>query len=1081
MNKLMILFVIFLFFISVGIVSAEGNFTALQGEIESSIDHIEITQDYTYDNTTDYKLNNGILINKTEFTINGNGHTIDGSNQARIFKIFGNNTIINNFNFINAYVPNDFGGAIFAQSSIILNNVTFINNYAQSGGAIYNQPIVNIIYYNDSTIVNRIVFNNTLNNVLFSNNHAENHGGSICVHLLNVSNCIFNNNTAKFGGSIYSKENSYIADSIFANSTSSYAPAIFVELSLKICNSIFQNLSALQTAGAIGIKNEFNTEIINCSFFNTKARKNGGSIYIDSMPNGNPETTYILNSSFINASGDYGGAIVKLEKNLTIENSRFINNTALYAGGAIYTSLADLFIKNTTITDNKIFFDKNGTGGGLYLDYSNTTIENSYITDNTGQGIYAFGKKLEVKNTLFSNNGEAIHGVFLNHDLKNITLGNDTLCLNNTSYENIVHDVTKPITLINNTIDVETLPSRYDSRDWGWVTPVKNQGDRGSCWTFGTVGALESALLKATGIEYDFSENNILNNQLRYSKYGSLHPLAIDGGDPPWAMEYILSWFGPIPEEYDTYDELSKISPLFKNIEKVHVFDAIVLESRKNSTDNDELKKAILKCGSVATSFSALSYSFNNETSSFYQNFSCIADHSICIVGWDDNYPASKFLLTPPGNGAFIIKNSWGDSWGDNGYCYLSYYDISLLNGSQAIGFIIDNAEEYTTNYQTDLSGTPNTIKNPGNKQYYKNTYVGMNTELISAVGTYFEKNENYTIEIYVNDEIMHTQSGIAPFSGYHTIKLTSEIPIKKGDKFTALVEKDSMMIFNESRQYYMKGVSFTSTDKITWSDCVDKNETISLKIYTKDLPVYTEDLVKYYKNASKFEANVGVANETVVFEIMGIKYPRISDENGTASLAINLRPGNYTIKTTYKNFTVENNVHVISTLIAQNLVKYFQNASQFYIELVDGQGNPVPNTNVTMNIHGILYTRTTNENGTARLNINLAPGDYILTAADPFTGLEMSYNITVLPTLIASDLEMKYKDGSTFNVTVLDGQGNPLANVAVTFNINGVFYTRYTNSEGIAKLNINLMAGKYIITSMYDGLAIANTITIKD
>ncbi|WP_296884624.1 hypothetical protein [uncultured Methanobrevibacter sp.] len=223
------------------------------------------------------------------------------------------------------------------------------------------------------------------------------------------------------------------------------------------------------------------------------------------------------------------------------------------------------------------------------------------------------------------------------------------------------------------------------------------------------------------------------------------------------------------------------------------------------------------------------------------------------------------------------------------------------------------------------------------------------------------------------------------------------------------------------------------------------------------------------------------MANETVVFEIMGIKYPRISDENGTASLAINLRPGNYTIKTTYKNFTVENNVHVISTLIAQNLVKYFQNASQFYIELVDGQGNPVPNTNVTMNIHGILYTRTTNENGTARLNINLAPGDYILTAADPFTGLEMSYNITVLPTLIASDLEMKYKDGSTFNVTVLDGQGNPLANVAVTFNINGVFYTRYTNSEGIAKLNINLMAGKYIITSMYDGLAIANTITIKD
>ena len=131
------------------------------------------------------------------------------------------------------------------------------------------------------------------------------------------------------------------------------------------------------------------------------------------------------------------------------------------------------------------------------------------------------------------------------------------------------------------------------------------------------------------------------------------------------------------------------------------------------------------------------------------------------------------------------------------------------------------------------------------------------------------------------------------------------------------------------------------------------------------------------------------------------------------------------------------------------------------------------------MNINGVFYNRTTNENGTAKLNINLAPGEYILTAINPLTGLQMSYNITVLPTLNATDLEMTYKDGSTFNVTVLDGQGNPLKDAAVTFNINGVFYTRYTDSHGIARLNINLMAGEYIITSEYDGMRIANTITI--
>ena len=112
---------------------------------------------------------------------------------------------------------------------------------------------------------------------------------------------------------------------------------------------------------------------------------------------------------------------------------------------------------------------------------------------------------------------------------------------------------------------------------------------------------------------------------------------------------------------------------------------------------------------------------------------------------------------------------------------------------------------------------------------------------------------------------------------------------------------------------------------------------------------------------------------------------------------------------------------------------------------------------------------------------MKIPPGEYILTAIDPLTGLQMSYNITVLSTLNATDLVMKYNDGSTFNASVLDGQGNPLAEVAVTFNVNGIFYIRHTDSNGISRLNINLPSGEYIITSEYDGLKIANTITIKD
>ena len=132
------------------------------------------------------------------------------------------------------------------------------------------------------------------------------------------------------------------------------------------------------------------------------------------------------------------------------------------------------------------------------------------------------------------------------------------------------------------------------------------------------------------------------------------------------------------------------------------------------------------------------------------------------------------------------------------------------------------------------------------------------------------------------------------------------------------------------------------------------------------------------------------------------------------------------------------------------------------------------------MNINGVFYNRATNENGIARLNINLIPGEYILTAKDPLTGLQMSYNITVLPTLTAEDLKMTYKDGSTFNATVIDSQGNPIVGKNITFNINGVFYQRPTDENGTARLNIRLMAGEYIITSQYGQAKISNKITIS-
>ncbi|MBR5954769.1 MAG: right-handed parallel beta-helix repeat-containing protein, partial [Methanobrevibacter sp.] len=772
MNKIKIFLILLVLFISISAVSAEGNFTALQNEIDTSDNSIDIQQDYKYDNLADNGLENGILINKSDFTVNGNGYTIDGSNQARIFNITGNNVTILNLKLINGNFKD--GAAIYTGSAIILNNVSFINNNATKGA-------------------------------IFGN------GGSQI-----ISNCYFENNTGIYAGSIYYNfVKANIINSTFTNTTSKYAPAIYKQGPSKftIQDCTFKNLYAKEgSGGAIGMKVIGEFEIDNCTFINTTSYKNGGAIFIDFPGNdGVNGNVKIKKSRFFNTTGNIGGALAILEGTIVLEDCEFCDNAALYYGGAIYISEGSMKINNTLFYRNKLYYD-DSLGGGIYIDYSgNYLIENCEFINNTKQGIYAYDIRsgLNVKDTTFLNNTEAIHAVFTKCNLTNVNFGNDTRCLNDTDYASNVHEIAKSITLINNTLDVVTLPSRYDSRDWGWVSPVKNQGTMGSCWTFGNCGALESALLKATGIEYDFSENNMQDSMIRYSKYGIID--AVEGGVvKEQGLEYVLSWFGVMPSEYDPYDELGKLSPLIFNDEKIHIFDAIFIGLRKNSTDNDELKRAIIRCGSVAAGFHydhTNENIFNKENGACYQTDLNTTNHMVSIVGWDDNYPKENFVITPPGDGAFIIKNSHGTEMGDHGYLYLSYYDPSLLNTSIAIGYIIENTENYTTNYQTDLGGHRDIITKDRDILSYKNSYQSGGPELISAVGTYFEPDENYTLEIYVNDELIHTQSGIAPFYGYHTVKLTTEIPITTGDNFTALMKKASISIFTKSRQHYRENV----------------------------------------------------------------------------------------------------------------------------------------------------------------------------------------------------------------------------------------------------------------------------------
>ena len=263
--------------------------------------------------------------------------------------------------------------------------------------------------------------------------------------------------------------------------------------------------------------------------------------------------------------------------------------------------------------------------------------------------------------------------------------------------------------------------------------------------------------------------------------------------------------------------------------------------------------------------------------------------------------------------------------------------------------------------------------------------------------------------------------------------------------------------------------------------DKVSKNITVTI-----NPTVLADDLVKMYKNATKFSAKFtdstgkALVNSDVRFNINGVFYTRTTDAYGVASLAINLRPGDY-ILTAYNPVNGEQKgvtITVKSLIVQNDLTKYYLNASRFQATIYNKDGSLAVNKNVTFNINGVFYIRTTDSNGVVSLAINLRPGDYIITTI--FDGLDIGNKVTVLPTLVTKDLNMKYLDGSNFTAQVLDGKGTPLANQTVSFNVNGVFYHRITNEDGIASLRIRLMSGEYIITSYWNNFQTGNTIKIS-
>ncbi len=321
----------------------------------------------------------------------------------------------------------------------------------------------------------------------------------------------------------------------------------------------------------------------------------------------------------------------------------------------------------------------------------------------------------------------------------------------------------------------QQLPSSYDLRNEGYVTEVKDQGNFGTCWAFSSLGAIESRWKMLEDTSYDLSEKNMVT--CSGYEWGPS-----DGGNVYMATAYLNRFAGPIDEKLDPYDELADSSKCTVREEPL----ALVPEARYLPKDIDEVKRIIQNYGAVATSMYAGEqleyYNFNDHT--WYYDGDSTANHGILIAGWDDNKVVEDIEGAPDTQGAWIIKNSWGKDWGENGYFYLAYKDSEVLTDNGFYPIKWDNSDIDSLHYYDKLGMVTSLSYGDRDLLYGLTRFEAQPDETVKKVGTYVN-NYGSSIDITIYDDFSNGQP-VNPiesitdrqvlYPGYYTFDVQADI-----------------------------------------------------------------------------------------------------------------------------------------------------------------------------------------------------------------------------------------------------------------------------------------------------------------
>ena len=915
---------------------------------------------------------------------------------------------------------------LYSNDGVLISPPSQVTFYGEStDGVIFKCTNDSAVAFRINDIARLFAYNMTFDHATIENR------GTLEGHGLVFKNCVAVDTTAQyyptrnnaFGGAIYSPGSYYyeaygmksylkLYDCLFINNSAVYGGSIYHKYGDTIIkNTKFYDSHASLYGGVLATDGGI-ILIEDCEFENCRAGADaGGAIY------SKVTDLTVKNTDFNNGYGDFGGAICNLNSNLVIDNCRFNNNTARYEGGAVYVMYGNVAITNSQFRKNSAL------DGGAVFEDNCTSISISHST---------FDKSVALRygGTIFSN-GKTV-------DLDNVTLGESTAPIGPVIYHQDKYDYDIGYNsdyemMVYNSSYSGVLPSRYDLRQLGQVTPVRDQEGGGNCWAFAGIAALESCILKATGKSVDLSEESVKNLIELYSAYG-WKMTTNEGGHSEMTWGNLISWLGPVLEEDDSYDDYSTLSTLKEAF--MHVQNVYYLPARANALDNNAIKKAIMDYGAISVLMYAdfdSPLNYDKEKSAYFlaTTTKAYANHAVTVVGWDDNYDRDNFPMgsMADSNGAWIVKNSWNTDWGDDGYFYVSYYDpvvFEIGEKNVAYTFILNDTVRYNRNYQYDIGGMTDFLYPTGNNQtlYYKNTFTALGNDILTAASTIFEDVMDYELSVYINDALKHTQKGHA-FAGYNTIPLTSEYQLTAGDTFTIQFKISRTggasipicEVVTATRLTYSEGISFFSYNGNAWTD---------LYTFTLDRPDIEHRYASQVACIKAFTraGNITLSTTTSVGDVAGETGAAtkitalVKDENGKL---VNLGYVTFEVNGITQSVKVNNGYATFETVFNQP---------------------GTYNVKATYNSDSTTYSTSA---GTAKVTVSKAAAK--------------ATKITV------SDVEYIYGNSATVSAIITDLSSKAIANMDLTLNVNNKQYSGKSNINGVVTFTIaknDLNVGKY-------------------